>query len=170
VRTVPGSARNWIAVNAVNNPTSTKEKKKYMTTPSVKNSIDHSPWRRGLLLIPLLLSCFVLLPKAQAVFPPPDGGYGNNTAEGTQALLSLMGGTFNTAVGFHALHSDTNGSNNTGIGAQALFSDTFGSHNTASGDHALFLNNGDYNTANGYQALFHNRPLQHGDRCSSACF
>jgi hypothetical protein len=28
------------------------------------------------------LSCFVLLPKTQAVTPPPDGGYaGGNTAE-----------------------------------------------------------------------------------------
>jgi len=37
---------------------------------------------------------------AQAVSPPPDGGYpGGNTAEGQGALLSLTDGAFNTAVG-----------------------------------------------------------------------
>src|SRR4029077_8040939 len=36
-----------------------------------------------LLLITLTLYCFALLPQAQAVVPPPDGGYpGLNTAEG----------------------------------------------------------------------------------------
>ncbi len=35
------------------------------------------------LLITLALLCFGLLPKVQAVVPPPDGGYpGFNTAEG----------------------------------------------------------------------------------------
>ena len=39
------------------------------------------------LLIPLLLACFALLPRAQAVLPPPDGGYpSQNTAEGDDAL------------------------------------------------------------------------------------
>ncbi len=47
----------------------------------------HSSLRRcGLLLIPLILVCFALLPRAQAVLPAPDGGYpGGNTAEGTNA-------------------------------------------------------------------------------------
>jgi hypothetical protein len=46
----------------------------------------------------------VLEPIAQAVVPPPDGGYpGGNTAEGQGALFSLTTGTFNTAVGFFAL-------------------------------------------------------------------
>ena len=43
-------------------------------------------------LLPLILStfaCLGLLPKAQAVSPPPDGGYpGGNTAEGQNALLT----------------------------------------------------------------------------------
>src|SRR6266540_5308273 len=40
-----------------------------------------------LLLITLALFCLGLLPKAQAVSPPPDGGYpGGNTAEGQSAL------------------------------------------------------------------------------------
>ena len=42
-----------------------------------------------LLLIALALLCFGLLPGAQAVVPPPDGGYpGFNTAEGQNALLA----------------------------------------------------------------------------------
>ena len=37
------------------------------------------------------LSCFVLCPMAQAVSPPPDGGYaGGNTAEGQNSLFSLI--------------------------------------------------------------------------------
>jgi hypothetical protein len=52
------------------------------------------------LLITLTLLCFGLFPKAQAVVPPPDGGYPNfNTAEGQNALFSLTTGAANTAVG-----------------------------------------------------------------------
>ena len=40
------------------------------------------------LFITLALLCFGLLPRAQAVVPPPDGGYpGFTTAEGQSALL-----------------------------------------------------------------------------------
>jgi len=43
-----------------------------------------------LFLIPLVLACFALSPRAQAVTPAPDGGYpGFNTAEGFNALLAL---------------------------------------------------------------------------------
>ena len=46
------------------------------------------------------LGCFAVLPKAQAVVPPPDGGYANfTTAEGQNALFSLTAGVANTAVG-----------------------------------------------------------------------
>ena len=39
------------------------------------------------LLITLTLFCFGLLPRTQAVVPPPDGGYpGFTTAEGQNAL------------------------------------------------------------------------------------
>jgi hypothetical protein len=39
-------------------------------------------------------------PNAKAVSPPPDGGYpGGNTAEGQNALLSLITGAYNTAIG-----------------------------------------------------------------------
>src|SRR4029453_3721161 len=46
--------------------------------------------KTSLFLIALLLACFGLLPRAQAVVPAPDGGFpGGNTAEGQAALLSL---------------------------------------------------------------------------------
>src|SRR5207247_4001923 len=71
----------------------------------------------SVILHSLMFSFFTLLPGAQAVDPPPDGGYPNaNTAEGDQALYSLTSGADNTAVGFNALFSDTTGSNNTSSG------------------------------------------------------
>ena len=126
------------------------------------------------LLITLTLLCFGLLPRAQAVVPPPDGGYpGFNTAEGQKALFSLTSGTGNVAVGWGALYSDTQGSLNTAIGtgalllnigdqntatgAGALLFNNNGIYNTANGAFALHLNTeGDFNTANGFQALFCN--------------
>jgi hypothetical protein len=125
-------------------------------------------------LITFAFVCFGLFPKAQAVVPPPDGGYpGGNTAEGQNALLSLTSGTYNTAVGFFSLSVDSTGSfntasgagallsntadENTAIGAGALLSNTEGSFNTANGAFALFSNTaGDFNTATGFQALFGN--------------
>src|SRR6266446_5784115 len=59
----------------------------------------------------LFLCLLAAWPKAQAVVPPPDGGYPNfNTAEGTKALFSLTTGAANTAVGWFSLFSDTTGS------------------------------------------------------------
>ena len=126
-------------------------------------------------LITFALVCFALAQKAQAVSPPPDGGYpGNNTAEGQNALLTLTTGVNNTAVGWFSLKSNTNGqlntalgagtlsstghaSRNTAIGGAALFSDTDGERNTAVGTLALWSNTtGDFNTALGDSALFHN--------------
>ena len=53
-----------------------------------------------LLIITPALLCFGLLPRAQTVVPPPDGGYpGGNTAEGHEALMNLTTGTYNTALG-----------------------------------------------------------------------
>src|SRR4029077_8417462 len=73
------------------------------------------------ILIIVSVVCIGLLPEAQAVSPPPDGGYpGGNTAEGQSALLSLTSGGFNTAVGFFSLRSDTTGELNTAVGAGAL--------------------------------------------------
>src|SRR5204863_727699 len=104
-----------------NNPTSTKKMKtKNMTTLHLRKSIGRSPLRLGFLLIGLALAWFALSPPAQAVTPPPDGGYPNfNTAEGDFALNSLTTGGSNTATGFSALFSVTTGTNNTATGATA---------------------------------------------------
>ena len=108
-------------------------------------------------LITFALVCFALVQNAQAVSPPPDGGYpGANTAEGQAALLSLTTGTYNTAVGIYSLLSDTTGRFNTGIGAATLLANT-GDQNTATGAGALLSNTtGINNTANGTFALFFN--------------
>ncbi|PYK88533.1 MAG: hypothetical protein DME35_11945 [Verrucomicrobia bacterium] len=126
-----------------------------MTTVQSGNSVNRSRWRRGFLLIPLLLGCFGLSPVAQAVLPAPDGGYpGSNTAEGEDALLSLTLGFSNTAIGYHALYSNTTGGNNTALGFDALLSNTTSSDNTAVGFDALLSNTTGFgNTANGYAAL-----------------
>jgi len=58
----------------------------------------------GSAFVSLLIGCFALLPNAQAVSPPPDGGYpGGNTAEGQAARLNLTTGGFNTALGWLSL-------------------------------------------------------------------
>jgi trimeric autotransporter adhesin len=125
--------------------------------------------------------CLALLPNAQAVNPPPDGGYpGFNTAEGQNALFGLTTGIGNTAVGWFSLFSNTDGSFNTGVGAgtllfnvgnqgtgvgtqntafgaAALLFNTIGAHNTATGTVALLNNTtGDFNTATGSNALYFN--------------
>jgi Chaperone of endosialidase len=96
-------------------------------------------------------------PKAQAVVPPPDGGYPNfTTAEGTNALKNLTTGSANTAVGWFSLFSDTEGSFNTATGAGALLFNTAG-ENTAFGTAALlFDTTGGGNTAVGTAALLNN--------------
>ena len=105
----------------------------------------------------LTFACFALLQNAQAVVPPPDGGYANrNTAEGKDALFSLTTGTDNTAIGFNALQANTTGTDNTALGDVALLSNTTGFANTAIGSNALVFNNGDANTATGGGALFAN--------------
>jgi hypothetical protein len=146
----------------------------FMKTPTLSTNCVHSSLRRSALLL-FLLACFALLPRAQAVSPPPDGGYpGGNTAEGEDALLNLTNGRSNTAVGNNALLSDTNGSFNTAVGGSALLNNTTGEANTAVGNTALGLNTtghnntaigsgtlnsnfaGNYNTATGGAALLSN--------------
>jgi hypothetical protein len=109
----------------------------------------------------LALVCFTFSPTAQAVSPPPDGGYpGQNTAEGDNALLNLTDGVNNTAIGFNALLRDTIGSQNTATGFRAL-ANNMGDQNTANGSEALSSNiGGTDNTAMGFQALFNNLSSQ----------
>ena len=128
------------------------------TTPLARDSVSRSPLRHGLFLIPLALAWFTLSPAAQAVSPPPDGGYPNdNTAEGTDALFSVTTGPDNTAIGFDALFSNTTGDSNTATGSQALMSDTTGNRNTADGYAALLSDTtGERNTATGRAALVNN--------------
>jgi hypothetical protein len=121
-----------------------------------------------------LLLAFRLTPHAEAIVPPPDGGYPNfTTAEGTNALQNLTTGAANTGIGWHSLFLDSAGSFNTGVGggalllnnadsntavgAAALLLNTSGTENTAVGTGALVNNDtGDSNTANGSFALFSN--------------
>ena len=112
--------------------------------------------RKAIPLYLIALTCLVLSPIAQAVNPPPDGGYPNqNTAEGASALQSLTSGVANTAVGFVALFSNSTGNDNTATGFGALGSTTIGSDNTANGFGALFRDTtGSDNTALGFDALF----------------
>src|SRR5439155_811628 len=125
-------------------PKENKTMKAICDNPSISNSVSRSPLRRALLFVPVLFACFALSPRAQALVPPPDGGYnGGNTAEGSQALFSLSSFV-------------REGVGNTALGYQALYSDTTGSRNTATGSEALRNNNADENTATGYQALFSN--------------
>ena len=106
-------------------------------------------------LMVLLIAC--VAPVAQAVTPPPDGGYpGGNTAEGQNALLNLTSGGYNAAIGWLSLRSVSIGSFNTAVGAGtlALSNDI---RNTAIGAGALLINHGGgLNTANGAFALLFN--------------
>jgi trimeric autotransporter adhesin len=118
-----------------------------------------------LLLLPLVMACFALLPGAQAEnplllpAPPPDGAYpGFNTAEGFQALINVntATGVFNTAIGAKTLSADTTGAHNTAVGGQALLNNN-GSYNTAVGENALVFNtSGGQNMALGQGALANN--------------
>jgi hypothetical protein len=127
-----------------------------------------------LLVIPLVLAGFALLPRAQAetisplVFAELPGF---NTAAGFNALDSLGAGIFNSGFGALALEDTTSGSHNTALGAQALRNNLTGSFNTAVGENALVFNTsggqnmalgqgalaknltGSFNTAMGFQAL-----------------
>src|SRR6266498_1215146 len=91
------------------------------------------------------LVCFGLCQQVQSATDTPDPGAKplSNTADGTNALLSLTSGLYNSAFGFDSLLSASNTSFNTGVGAGTLI-----------------LNNGDptagegvQNTAGGVSAL-----------------
>ncbi len=110
------------------------------------------------LLMAFVLACFGLSPTAQAVDPPPDGGYPNqNTAEGHDALRDLTTGSDNTAIGFEALASNSSGDSNTAAGSGALTSNTTGLENTAIGFQAMESNTSGFdNVATGRLALWRN--------------
>lgn len=101
-----------------------------------------------------------LLPLAEALSPPPDGGYpGGNTAEGQNALFSLTTGTYNTAIGFFSLRTNSTNRFNTALGAGTLFANggTAADENTAIGTGALLSNStGSDNTATGVFAMVNN--------------
>ncbi len=115
-----------------------------------------------LCLIVFALGCLALLPRAQAVSPPPDGDYstgdtaqglGNNTAIGADTLCNMMM-LGNTPYGCHALLGNTTGRSNTAIGLSALEDNAMGDKNTAIGYSALGDNAmGNNNTAIGFVAL-----------------
>jgi len=136
---------------------------------------------RSLAIVTLTVIAFAWSPAAQAVIPPPDGGYpGFNTAEGQKALSGLTTGIGNTAVGWFSLFSNTDGSfntalgagtllfnvgdqasgagtQNTAIGTAALLNNTTGASNTATSTTALLNNTtGNDNVATGVRALFSN--------------
>src|SRR6266542_6850080 len=113
------------------------------------NSTSRSFLRGALLLIPLVLGCFGLLTRAQAVGPDTDGTIpGSNNGEGTGVLVSRTTGVWNTGTGFEALHDLTAGNQNTATGLRALNSDTNGGFNTATGVLSLFSNtSGFFNSA-----------------------
>ena len=118
----------------------------------------------SLVLIPLL-TWFASLPPAEAVDPPPVGGYpGANTAVGQNALFkNTHSGLANTAVGFNALYFNETGSYNTSTGHRALINNTAGQYNTANGYQALFKNTtGNWNIAIGSDAL-HENTTRHGN-------
>lgn len=180
---VPGSVRNWIAVNAVQQSNPVEKMKTQNTTPlSLKHLLGRLSLRFAFALTALALGTVALSPTAeagptntslggQALSSNTTGvndtalGYqtlkrntmgGSNTATGSQALLNNTIGVNNTAVGRSALFSNTAGEVNTAIGTQALFRNTEGTGNTAVGSNALFSSIGFSNTATGFNALYSN--------------
>jgi hypothetical protein len=141
-----------------NNSAKQKRKIENMKTLHLKKSISRSPLRLGLLLIPLVLACFALLPSVRATPDPGAVGGGNsNAADGFGALNATVSGINNSGFGANALHNLTTGNNNAAQGNSALNQLTDGSNNTALGVLALRLNvHGDANTAVGKQALNNN--------------
>jgi uncharacterized coiled-coil protein SlyX len=138
----------------------------------VRNSINHSTWRRGLHLSALafVVGWLALSPLARAVcregctgvngtFLGDDATTGHDeTAIGAGALRSGPYRVHNTANGANALSSGTSGNRNVAVGGSALFSNEDGNDNTAIGAIALYNNTtGNRNVADGYNALFSNQ-------------
>src|SRR5207247_916897 len=121
------------------------------------------PFRRGFLLIPLIMMCFAFLPQMQAqALPPeipgnPDGCYpAFTTAEGCHALALIGPSVGNTAIGWYSNFLSDGASFNTSVGAAtlALDSGVGAGANTAVGTAAMILNLfGHDNVAVGSNAL-----------------
>ena len=114
----------------------------------IRNSIS------GLILIPLVLACFALLPSVQATPDPAPRPGAGNVADGNGALASVTGAaSCDSAVGNNALFTLTTGNNNACQGNSALFT-TNGNKNSAFGVLALRFNaTGNDNSALGFRAL-----------------
>src|SRR5439155_4840688 len=118
----------------------TKPKRAKERTIVMNSTTDPKPLTRSLLIALAFLCPAVFGPIAQAVVPPPDGGYPNfTTAEGQKALFSLTSGAANTAVGWSALSTNAAGSFNTATGAGALLFN-IADDNTAFGAATLLFN------------------------------
>ena len=134
-----------------------------MKTERIK-SILRAPWRRGFLLVPLVLASLTVSRQAEAVCQQGCDITNANTFLGDDALEANFAGGGNVAVGSQALHNNFTGSLNTAIGAYALYwnvGDTGGARNTATGAYALYSNSGPRgnssdNTATGVYALYGN--------------
>jgi hypothetical protein len=131
------------------------------------------PFRRGFLLIPLILAAFTLTQVQAAVNTPDPGSVSvTNTADGQNALQGATG-FYNSAFGFLSLLSNGASSFNTGVGAGTLLSNTAientavgvgtlltnstGVNNTGCGAFALFTNStGEFNNAVGANSLLFN--------------
>jgi trimeric autotransporter adhesin len=142
-----GGVLSWLREFHLQNESPGKKKESIAMKTEIRNSIS------GLLLIPLVLACFALLPRVQAA-PDPAPPPGNNTRDGAGAMANVTTGLGNTAFGTNALFSLTTGDNNAAQGNSALFSNVDGNGNTAVGSIALrFLTLGDQNVAIGNTAL-----------------
>jgi uncharacterized coiled-coil protein SlyX len=141
------------------------------TTLPFKHSMNLPPVRLALLLIPFVLACFALSPRARGdcqqgcdltnanTFLGDDAlnsdTTGNsNVAIGAQALFNNTTGSLETAIGWGALFSNVSGYGNSAFGGGALYNNTTGFNNTATGQSTLNTNTtGSYNVANGVAAL-----------------
>jgi hypothetical protein len=101
----------------------------------LRKYIMNSGYRTSICLA--ALAAFTIPAHAQQ---PPDvvqSDDNENTAMGTNALLSAEGAQSDTAAGYQALYFNTTGSNNTAVGSVALYSNTQGSYNSVFGSNSL---------------------------------
>jgi hypothetical protein len=127
------------------------------TTLPLGHSMNRSSFPLVLLVVPLVLACFALLPQARATCQEGCDTVNLNTFFGEDALTNNTTGHQNTAIGYKALYSNTLGSQNTAIGAYSLFTAPVGNSNTAIGNAALFNDTfGVNNVAIGASALYSN--------------